>query len=491
MIDTTSSDDSYAQVEHDAGTPHREVVHVRNRNIVHEEKLAPRILSVAKFLADHSLVIPPYQRPYKWTTKNVVQLFDDIATFKTKQTYRLGTIVFHEDGGLRNIVDGQQRTITLLLAVRALIREKLQSLDRKDLRDQLVSLEGSIFQPNFTSEVSIFNIHTNYREVVRIVSRADFTEDMIDFLLNKCEVVTFGLGDLSEAFQFFDSQNARGRDLEPHDLLKAYHLREFDTSDERAKAATVADWENCETQELAGLFAEYLFRIRNWSRGASARYFGKKDTPLFKGIHLGRVSRYPYVESLRIAHHFVDHYNGQYERRIVGDQLPFPFQLDQTIINGSRFFEMIAHYRMKVSGIAKASHRLGTLAPGTSLERQAEEIMQVINRYPGKNRDGDLYVRGIFDCLLIYYLDKFGDAEVSRAVEKIFIWAYTIRMRMQVVQLATVDNYVLSTGVFQRIKEATEPRDFLQLPLPAISVNQSSKTGEIQEIFKKMGYHHE
>ena len=32
------------------------------------------------------------------------------------------------------------------------------------------------------------------------------------------------LQDISEAFQFFDSQNARGKDLEPHDLLKAYHL---------------------------------------------------------------------------------------------------------------------------------------------------------------------------------------------------------------------------------------------------------------------------
>lgn len=33
--------------------------------------------------------------------------------------------------------------------------------------------------------------------------------------------------DISEAFQFFDSQNARGKALYPHDLLKAYHLREM------------------------------------------------------------------------------------------------------------------------------------------------------------------------------------------------------------------------------------------------------------------------
>lgn len=455
-----------------------------------EAKLSPRILTVATLLADRTLAIPLYQRPYKWTTNNIGQLFDDIATFKDKKSYRLGTIVFHEDAGLRYIVDGQQRTITLLLTVRALIQKRLEKLDRKDLRDQLgVLAVGGMINPKFKSEVSKFNIHTNYREIDRIISRADFTEDIVDFLLNKCEVVTFSLSDISEAFQFFDSQNARGRDLEPHDLLKAYHLREFDTRDEQRKAATVADWESCETKELAGLFAEYLYRIRNWSRGASARHFGKGDTLLFKGINLGRVSRYPYVEPLRIAHHFVDNYNDQYERKIIGGILPFPFQLDQTIINGRRFFEMIAHYHMKVSQIAKASDPLGNRSPGTGLEPFAAKIMNTINRYPGMYRDGDRYVRGIFDCLLIYYLDKFGGAEVSRAIEKIFIWAYTIRMRMQMVQLATVDNYVLSTKMFPKVKEATSPREFLQVPLPMIGENKSRKTETIYELFKEMGYH--
>ena len=461
-----------------------------NQNLAEEAKLSPRILTVAKLLADRTLAIPLYQRPYKWTTDNVVQLFDDIATFKNKKSYRLGTIVFHEDSGVRNIVDGQQRTITLLLTVKALIRERLKKLDRKDLKSQLsVLAEKGMVNPVFKSEVSKFNIHTNYREIVRIISRADFTEDMVDFLLNKCEVVTFSLEDISEAFQFFDSQNARGKDLEPHDLLKAYHLREFNTDDQRLKTATVADWENCETEELTSLFAEYLYRIRNWSRGASARYFGKGDTPLFKGINLDRVSRYPYVEPLRIAHHFVDHYNSQYERKIVGGNLPFPFQLDQTIINGSRFFEMIAHYRVKVSKIVRTYDHLKNRESGSDLEPLASKIMRTINDYPGMHRDGDLYVRGIFDCLLIYYLDKFGDAEVSRAIEKIFIWAYTIRLRMHSVQLATVDNYVLSTKTFQRIKEAMDPRDFLKLPLPVISGNQSTKTEAIYQLFKDMGYH--
>ena len=57
---------------------------------------------------------------------------------------------------------------------------------------------------------------------------------------------------------FFDSQNTRGRDLEPHDLLKAYHLREFSPRDNSLKVATVARWESSNTEELATLFSQYL-----------------------------------------------------------------------------------------------------------------------------------------------------------------------------------------------------------------------------------------
>ena len=44
---------------------------------------------------------------------------------------------------------------------------------------------------------------------------------------------------LSEAFQLFDSQNNRGKSLEPHDLLKAYHLRKQYSEDEKI----VEKWE--------------------------------------------------------------------------------------------------------------------------------------------------------------------------------------------------------------------------------------------------------
>lgn len=453
-------------------------------------ELSSTIISVYDLLMDTALEIPQYQRPYKWTGKNINQLFSDIAIHKDKSAYRLGTIVFHREGGKKNIVDGQQRTISLLLAARALIQRcKAKALERKDLQEQLLKLEQVMVNPSFTSEISQKNIHSNYLEVARIVSRADFTEAHIDFFLNKCQVVAVELTDVSEAFQFFDSQNARGRDLEPHDLLKAYHLREFSPRDEPLKVATVARWENSDTQELATLFSQYLYRIRNWSKGVSARYFSKDDSDLFKGVNIDTVASYPYVEQLRIAHHFVDHYNGQYERQIDSREMGFPFHLDQIIINGRRFFELISHYQSKVARISAESWNGHELVGAAGLDGFAQKIMDVLNSYPARTRTGDCYVRAMFDCLLIYYIDKFGHAELSRAIEKIFIWAYTLRLQMQVVQLASMDNYVLANNLFRLIKDATRPADFINCSPPVVSGKKSTKTGEIEALFREMKYY--
>ena len=440
--------------------------------------------TVAELLADSRLAIPAYQRPYKWTVTHIHQLFADIALHKDKSAYRLGTVVFHQQDGKRHIVDGQQRTLSLMLAVRALINERTAEgapnrITCNDLLKTLKNLDGAMIDPEFTSLISQTNLHNNYLAVSRIVSRPEFTEAMIDFLLNKCELVYFELNDISEAFQFFDSQNARGRDLEPHDLLKAFHLREFTAEDEPRKADVVRHWENTDSHKLAKLFSHYLFRIRNWSRGAPARYFGKEHTHLFKGVNIDHIDRFPYVEQLRLAHHSVDQYNHSYQRRIDGNHIKFPFHLDQIIINGRRFFEMIAHYQDKVGGIEESNL--------PALEGFAPRILQALGSYPGMHRTGDRYARTLFDCLLISYIDKFGFTAISQAIEKAFIWAYSLRLRMNVLQLASMDNYALNSNLFLRLKEATQPSDFLMVELPVVTqVNRDIKL--IVSLFREMRY---
>ena len=68
------------------------------------------------------------------------------------------------------------------------------------------------------------------------------------------------LSDISEAFQFFDSQNARGKDLEAHDLLKAYHLREM-TQMTESDSFNIDKWQKQNTEFIKNIFL-ILYRAK-------------------------------------------------------------------------------------------------------------------------------------------------------------------------------------------------------------------------------------
>ena len=412
-----------------------------------------KIIKISELINLNNLIIPEYQRPYKWTIKNVNQLLDDIFLFKDNKSYRFGTIVLHKENKdnreILNIVDGQQRTITLFLIILSiknsdkakeyLEKHKSSSLDIK-----------SKFE--FTNLLSQHNIKQNYQEITRRVK--DFDTHIINFILEKCEVVVVTLSNISEAFQFFDSQNARGRDLEPHDLLKAFHLREMFDCSEEEKTQVVKVWENMDQSKLSDLFTNRLFRIRNWSKGNSARYFTKNEVDLFKGISINSKTKSldPYSKVYQMANVFVDNYNKSSDRLVDFNSMDYPFQLDLPILNGKRFFEMISYYEVKYDKFLKEN-----------------EIIKMLNEYEGRYRTGDKYIRMLFDCALIFYVDKFGMQEVEKVVEKIFIWAYKKRLEMQAVYLETIDNYALETNLFKIIKEANSYKDVVNMHISKIN----------------------
>lgn len=450
-------------------------------------KITPEVISVQHLLFDEQLRIPNYQRPYKWSLKNVNDLLNDILLFKEKPAYRLGTIVYHqnysehENKTVNNIVDGQQRTITLLLIALAIqnnstLQGKLKSanvdIQRLILTDKL----------NFTNNLSKHNIRENYREIVRRV--VDFDARTVEFFYKKCEVVKVVLSDISEAFQFFDSQNARGVDLNPHDLLKAFHLREMmDNTSEAERIKTVENWEDMELTKLKNTFGNFLFRIKNWANGNTARRFTKGNISIFKGISPNIKEPYPFAGIYRISHFYIEGYNNDFNRNIDQKRLSYPFQLDQVVINGKRFFEMIAHYADAIKNLKVTIEKKGI----------AKDILKVLDDYDGMHRTGDKYVRNLFNCALMYYIDKFGQVEMERAVERIFIWAYTIRLTQHAVQLATVDNYALQEPqVFKTIKNALEPNEFLNLKLKGLKGTvESAKTEKIRNLFKQLNYIYE
>ncbi len=435
------------------------------------------IIKLKDLFLKENLTIPPYQRPYKWTIKNVNQLIDDILRFKKKSAYRLGTIVLHKDErGDVNIVDGQQRIITLSLLLHAIqqyneLTEKYnQEYDEKFQEN----IKFSNFNFDFSNSISIRNIKRNFQEIKRRIK--DFDENSVYFLLFHCEVVYVELDNITEAFQFFDSQNARGKDLEPHDLLKAFHLREMIDIPEEEKTVLIETWEKLDDEgKLALLFNDYLFKIRNWSRGKSARYFTKNDTEIFKGISINENTKelYPYALLYQMANVFVDSYNQDSSRKVDFNTIAYPFQLDLPLLNGKRFFEMISHYHERIEKIK---------------ENKKNEVIGLLEKYEGRNRTGDRYVRLLFECALIYYTDKFGEKDLDRIIDKFFVWAYSLRLDLQAVRLASVDNKALSSNVFASIKDANSHTEVVNMGIETLKVVRF-EVKELVEQFKSLGYY--
>jgi uncharacterized protein with ParB-like and HNH nuclease domain len=110
--------------------------------------------SIFDLLTKDNLAIPDYQRPYKWTKRNIEDLLTDIGKaieegqkYGESYKYRIGTILIHDsiDGKLY-IVDGQQRIISI-----ALVCLYLLPSFHSDLTDQY-----------FSDDVSKQNIRDNY-----------------------------------------------------------------------------------------------------------------------------------------------------------------------------------------------------------------------------------------------------------------------------------------------------------------------------------------
>lgn len=463
--------------------------------------LIPKIISL-KDLYQQQLSIPDYQRPYKWTEKHVRTLFDDLDYFVAGITaknrdddrykYRLGTIVLHKGSAeaKKDIVDGQQRTLTSYLIWYAL-KARANQLNKLGLPEFSLDIPAC--------RISQENLRRNYEVIEKLIDkpRSKPLAEYIDILLSKCEFVIVELSKLSEAFQFFDSQNSRGLDLHPHDLLKAYHLREFDPSEAELKMKAVQQWEQRDEKEVHRIFSHFLYPIRQWTKGEKAFHFGKAQVEGFKGLSLHQEDQFPLSQSYRILHSMVDEYNSDRFRKVDNIHLAYPFQITQTMINGRRFFEWFSHYESKALGLLRPQSHDAWVEPLLT-KAMSKKIWKVINGvaltenpkdydYSGRTRTGDGYVRKVLNAFLLAYYDRFGEVEFSSALEIGFIWAYSLRLKQSSIYESSIENHVIGQNLFRRLDQSLRPKDFFNFSLNIyIEVSQTSKAIGVEKLFKEM-----
>ncbi|MGZ9586407.1 DUF262 domain-containing protein [Paenibacillus marinisediminis] len=435
-------------------------------------------------ITDIDLLIPDYQRPYKWTGKNVIQLLDDIvdAKIENKETYRVGTLILHQEGEAYNIVDGQQRTITFSLLLKALGAETITFLE----------------QPLANNPFNIRNIPNNYRILDRRVNNIIDDRDrreLLDYIENNCELIVVITEDLSEAFQFFDSQNARGKKLYPHDLLKAYHLREMNDLDPTETEKVVKAWEDLDQKKLSALFSDYLYRVKEWTRGNKARELTEHNIHKFKGIT--RQDNFPYAQFYKGAFAYADTVNHSAIPFVSGIRNLKPFQLDTPIVAGKPFFDYAKHYFEILKDIQNNDKYEGYYI-------KDNDIVKTLNLRIYKNGIGNRITRLLFDTAILLYVDRFcperptkADLEmVSQFVVFAFVWAYSLRAQYYNVGWLTAQNFIMgnditnSFNIYKIITESDSPISLLStlservnpLLIDSIAENKVNKRDNFDEI---------
>ncbi len=83
---------------------------------------------IGAVIAHNVLRVPPNQREYSWTEREVTGLFEDLGTAINGRwdEYFLGTVVTVARAGFLEVVDGQQRIATTLILLAA-IRDRLKA----------------------------------------------------------------------------------------------------------------------------------------------------------------------------------------------------------------------------------------------------------------------------------------------------------------------------------------------------------------------------
>ena len=371
-----------------------------------------------------NFAIPIYQRPYKWSIKNVKELISDIkfAREKQKLKYRLGTIVLYYDTSSENtagrtnnkkyeIVDGQQRLVTISLI--------LKTLNNHDIE----KFSDNIFQHPDSEK----NIIRNYQY---ISSKLDEIKMLSEYIMNNCEVVVVIIDKIEEAFQFFDTQNSCGIDLSTCDILKAFHLAEMRTKLDEEEKELLTKWLKTESSVRDKIF-NTLIRIKKWSIGEKCWELNNNLIETFYGVKAEDIKRFPCYNQLR----------GK-------EELDFSFQILSEFCRGRQFFEYFKKYKHLYDGINYGE-------TGDSDWKRTPEYRVQYNpsRYPGPGCD---YIREFFEAIMLLYIDRFGENHFKSIACKVFRECYIIRNQGSIKPETIINSAIDRNGLLKRIAYAKD-----------------------------------
>lgn len=277
-----------------------------------------------------SFLIPDYQRPYSWGEEQCQKLWDDFYAFSFQDSngpsgfnendkYFIGSIITHKnENGQSEVIDGQQRIITLLLLLRAFYT-KFDDIQRSDLRydgsekikykgvkdkikrciwreDEYGAIDKSLSALKIDSEVATDEDKKDVLHLLRYgEARAEdesryirnyrfFQKNIDDFLqdhpslfasmpariLGCCTLLPIEAASQDTALRIFSTLNDRGLPLSDTDIFKAQFYKYYSSIDK--KDYFIERWRNIEgivgaskstnVNPMDELFTRYMYFLR-------------------------------------------------------------------------------------------------------------------------------------------------------------------------------------------------------------------------------------
>jgi uncharacterized protein with ParB-like and HNH nuclease domain len=268
-----------------------------------EDVFKPTSLTIKQLFGNTDALyqVPRYQRPYKWGDDQLEKLWDDLQDAKGNEPYYfLGSIITakpHEESSYMDIVDGQQRTTTLLILF-CVLRDHYPNLNANVLDSDPYAVDGNIIESsirfNGRFERLRLKTHSNHEsDFQKLVLNPDATKtawrpskvdlrkeeepkfkflntakffidrlseledervgEFVNYLFNQVKIIRIDCQSVTFAIKLFQVLNDRGLDLSNSDLIKSYLIAKIHRhcgSDEELKRQKenqfIDDWKTCE-----------------------------------------------------------------------------------------------------------------------------------------------------------------------------------------------------------------------------------------------------
>lgn len=263
--------------------------------------------TIGQLLRGNKYSIDYYQREYKWETKQIQELLQDLTgkflcdfdqsherqAVANYGHYFLGSIIISNKENKRFIIDGQQRLTSLsllLIFLHNLQRERLDQVKIDDLifseRFAKKSFNLDVQERNSCMEAlfnqipfddtdkpeSVKNIIARYQDI-----KENFPEDLIgdalpyfiDWLIENVHIVEITAYSDEDAYTVFETMNDRGLSLTPTDMLKGFLVANI--NDEAKREQTNQLWKQRVNALMELGKEEEADAIKTWLRSQYAQ----------------------------------------------------------------------------------------------------------------------------------------------------------------------------------------------------------------------------